>query len=264
MCSILQLYCRLNGVQYVQGMNELLAVVYFVMRDDSLAFWGFSAIMQQMLDLYTVEVDSTHGGIYSRTDWVWALLRDHNYLLYKHLSLVDFPLPTFAMRWITTFLATDLTLPDAIRLWDVALLSAAGGRLPLFATCLSAAYLHQMSKVLLTAPDPNIDTVELASKFGRGVELDIDHLTVSALSIYAYEVFIRGQYTPISDEPIIDVVAGVVDSAKFRVVEILQSSRLTETKNTVEAHIQAAGAAVSVWLKSVVSDDGSETTKGIQ
>lgn len=68
MTRILSVYSRLNGVKYVQGMNEILGIILYVVRDESDSFWAFTTVMNQLKDLFMAEADSTNEGIYSKID----------------------------------------------------------------------------------------------------------------------------------------------------------------------------------------------------
>lgn len=253
------MYCTLNGVEYVQGMNELLAVVFFVVREESTSFWVFTAIMGQMKDLFTMEVDSTSDGVYSRIDYIWLLLRKHDYTLCKHLRKIEFPMTTMGVRWLTTLLATDVTMPDVVQIWDSVLQSLKGGNLVTFAACMITAYIIEMGDSLLVCDD--VAAVEVALSFGKGNELDLRHFTNSAMSIYAFEIFLAEKYEPTSDEPLMDIVADVVDSAKTRVVAALGADSLNIAHERLESKLEEAGNAIGSWFGYTKSAHNIDSTE---
>ena len=252
MIEILTVYTKLNGVQYVQGMNEILALVMFVMRNEPDTFWSFSAIMSQLNDMFTAEADSTVDGIYSRIDQLYGLLAQHDFRLSKHLDKIDFPLATLAMRWMTTLLAMDVNLPDATRVWDFALQSIRTNCLLLFSSCLSLAYLIRMSADLRTITDRQ-EAMEYASNYGKGSDMDVDALIVDALSIFAYESILRGKYTPISDEPILEALGDVVLTARDRLAGVLDGAHTETIKHEITDKVKSVKSAMSSWFGSLAS-----------
>lgn len=251
LARILNVYCKVNGINYVQGMNEVLAVTLYAIRDEASSFWGFNCIMSQLKDLFTAEADSTQDGIYSRIDSLDALLRDYDYKLWKHLADIQFPLATMAMRWLTTLLSMDLHLPDTLRVWDVVLQSSGAHQLLTMSMCLSLAYLLCMSESLLTLSDPQ-DSMELASHFGRGPDFNVDDLVVKSLSVYAFESTLRGRYPALSDEPLLDSIVDVVGVAGTRVMEILNSEDIRRRRESLLKTVSTARESVAGWIDKVV------------
>lgn len=262
MTQVLTVYTTLNGIKYVQGMNEILAVVYYTMRDESDAFWGFTKILAQLKDIFTAEADTTHDGIYSRIDTLAFSLNEYDYKLAKHFTAIDFPLATLAMRWVTTLLAMDITLPDALRVWDVSLQSNKPGNLLSFSICLSLAYLISMSSTLLEAPNDQ-ECVEIAAHFGKSVCFNVDEFIVTALSIYAYESILRGRYHAASDEPVIEAIVDAVGSARDRIVNIISGSDALKARDDLVERVNSAKSLVSGWLGSMAVRIPSAPASGL-
>ena len=252
MIEILTVYTKLNGIEYVQGMNEILGLVLYVMRNDSDAFWSFNAIMSQLKDMFTAEADSTIEGIYSQIDNLYDLVNQYDFRLSKHLHRIDFPLATLAMRWMTTLLAMDVNLPDATRLWDIALQSVRKNHLLLFSSCISLAYLLRMSEGLQLLNDRQ-ESVEFVANYGKGLEMDVDAILVTALSIYAYESNLRGKYTPNSDEPLLEALGDVVDQARVKLAEVLEGSSAASIRHDIAGRVSNAKSVVSSWLGAIAS-----------
>ena len=261
MTEVLTVYTSLNGVPYVQGMNEILAIIFYVMKDESDSFWAFNTIMNQLGDLFTAEADTTQAGIYSQIDALSGSLRCYNYELWKHLCAIDFPLTTLAMRWITTLLAMDLTLPDTIRVWDILLQSSHKNQLLGFSVIVSLAYLMSLSGELMNFTDGQ-EAVEFASRFGRGVDVDTNQIIVTGLSIYAFESILRSRYFPATNEPVLDVFLDVVGVAKDRVVEKLGTADINKAKEKMITQMVNLGEAMSGWIGKVVATIPSQTPDG--
>lgn len=145
---ILFIYAKLNpGIEYVQGMNEVVAPILFVFGSSSPesyqdekkgavfsrleleqykleenyeadAFFCFNSLMFDLRDLYTQDLDSDRSGIQGQGEALMQLVKTVDYSVYKHLTDLDINPHFFAMRWITTLLSRELMLPDTVRLWD--------------------------------------------------------------------------------------------------------------------------------------------------
>lgn len=126
---ILFIYAKLNpGVRYVQGMNEVLGIIFYVLASDPSEEWGagaepdaffcFTNIMGELRDVYIHSLDNSDVGLSGKMSRVNDLLRHHDPELWKHLNRNQLDPSYYSLRWITTLLAREFTLPDTIRLWD--------------------------------------------------------------------------------------------------------------------------------------------------
>ena len=122
---ILFIYAKLNpGVAYVQGMNEVLAPIYFVFCHDNVdsaeceSFFCFNSLMGDLMDCFLRSLDKSKQGINAR-------LQDFQELMH----LVDNDLATFltsegvvphfyALRWILLLMTQEFDILTVIRLWD--------------------------------------------------------------------------------------------------------------------------------------------------
>jgi hypothetical protein len=254
MIRILTVYCELNGVAYVQGMNEILAVVFYVLRDECDSFWAFNNLMLQMNDLFTAEVDSTSEGIYSRIDHLRRLLADYDFRLSKTLERTDFPFATIAMRWLTTLLAFDMTLPDTIQLWDIMIQSCPNNGMMAFATHVCLGYLLEMSNSVRSESDDH-DMVHAICNYGKSCNFNVDSLINQALSIHAFETNLRGDYIPGSDEPILEALGDAVEVARDKLRVALESVNSSQVKDEVTEKLSTAKSVVSNWLSSLTIPD---------
>lgn len=116
-------------VGYAQGMNEILAPIYYIFSSDyeytnnyaqieADCFWTFFNLMQKIKCVYISEEEHTQSGIYSKSIILKKLLCIFDNQLYTHLEhfLVDYSF--FACRWFILFFAQDFLLVDLLRLWD--------------------------------------------------------------------------------------------------------------------------------------------------
>jgi Rab-GTPase-TBC domain len=116
------------GIRYVQGMNEIVSVLYYVLARDAHIEWSRHAeadayclletIMSDLRDVFVPALDNEDTGIQGRLQALEILLRKHDVQLYEHLRDVGIDTSFFAIRWWTTLLSREFLLPDTIRLWD--------------------------------------------------------------------------------------------------------------------------------------------------
>ncbi|KAG1142550.1 hypothetical protein G6F37_002574 [Rhizopus arrhizus] len=130
---ILFIYAKLNpGVGYVQGMNELLAPIYYVFAAASLeedaesqayaeadAFFVFTTLMSDVRDHFVRSLDLDASMGINATMWRMSQrLSWFDRALFRDLSKKDIKEQYYAFRWITVLCSQEWDLPDVIRLWD--------------------------------------------------------------------------------------------------------------------------------------------------
>eukprot|EP00804_Cyclotella_cryptica_P015503 CCRYP_003552-RA/>CCRYP_003552-RA protein AED:0.03 eAED:0.03 QI:1348/1/1/1/1/1/3/215/607 len=126
---ILFVWAKLNkGVRYVQGMNEIVGTLYFVLAHDSNEDWAkeaeadtyflFNALMVEMRDVFVPDLDEADTGIHGRISNMITLLALHDPEVRCHLDSVGIDPSFYSVRWLTTLLSREFLLPDTIRLWD--------------------------------------------------------------------------------------------------------------------------------------------------
>eukprot|EP00438_Fugacium_kawagutii_P031895 Skav206017 [mRNA] locus=scaffold3015:66498:67989:+ [translate_table: standard] len=123
LARILLLYAKLNrGVRYVQGMNELLAPLYYLFAQDPLnsdhaedprlcqadTFFCFSLLMSDMRDAFVKTMDNEEGGMMGRIDKFSALLKEKDEEVWSHLEELH----------VAPVYYTELDMADVLRLWD--------------------------------------------------------------------------------------------------------------------------------------------------
>ena len=103
---ILFIFAKLNpGVKYVQGMNEVLGPLYYILtkdrHDEELigftgdsdveadTFFCFSAIMSEIRDIYIQGMDGTESGMNGSIRLLDELLKRHDNELWTHLTAIE-------------------------------------------------------------------------------------------------------------------------------------------------------------------------------
>ncbi|KAK6194438.1 hypothetical protein SNE40_000072 [Patella caerulea] len=126
---ILFIYAKLNpGLNYVQGMNEILGPIYYTFASDpdpeckeyaeADSFFCFTNLMAEIRDHFIKTLDDSDCGIgYSMTRLMEEIhIRDP--CLSHRMTEQDLKPQYFAFRWITLMLSQEFPLPDVLRIWD--------------------------------------------------------------------------------------------------------------------------------------------------
>jgi hypothetical protein len=156
---ILFIFAKLNpGIRYVQGMNEVLAPLYYVFKTDKDednaahaeedAFFCFVELLSDFRDHFCQQLDNSAVGIRSTISQLNALLRRQDEELWRHLEYTSKVNPQFyAFRWITLLLTQEFSFFDSLRLWD-SLLSNPDGPLEILLRVCCAMLLCERSRLL--------------------------------------------------------------------------------------------------------------------
>ncbi|XP_067940701.1 TBC1 domain family member 13-like [Watersipora subatra] len=126
---MLFIYAKLNpGIQYVQGMNEILGPLYYTMATDPNKEWAkhaeadsfycFTNLMAEIRDNFIKSLDDSLCGIGGNMHAVMRSLQNYEPRLHQRLMNQSIKPEFFAFRWITLLLSQEFQLPDVLRIWD--------------------------------------------------------------------------------------------------------------------------------------------------
>ena len=129
MTRILFLYAKLNpGVRYVQGMNEILAPIYYCFSNDgnpffkkyieSDSFFCFSILMGEIQDGFMRSMDNSSTGIKARIQCFHETFEKVEPDLWKHLENLGVHPQFYSLRWLMLLLTQEFQISDVLRLWD--------------------------------------------------------------------------------------------------------------------------------------------------
>ncbi|KAJ4954901.1 hypothetical protein NE237_011684 [Protea cynaroides] len=130
---ILIVFAKLNpGIRYVQGMNEVLAPLLYVFRNDpdeenaasteADTFFCFVELLSGFRDNFCQQLDNSVVGIRSTISKLSRLLKKHDEELWRHLEITTKVNPQFyAFRWITLLLTQEFNFADSLHIWDTLL-----------------------------------------------------------------------------------------------------------------------------------------------
>ncbi|XVE54427.1 hypothetical protein DITRI_Ditri03aG0080500 [Diplodiscus trichospermus] len=130
MRNILLLFSKLNpAIRYVQGMNEVLAPIYYVFSTDTDeqnasnaeadSFSCFVRLLSDSVDHFCQQLDNSSVGILSTLSRLAELLKANDEELWRHLEFTSKVKPQYyAFRWITLLLTQEFNLQSILRIWD--------------------------------------------------------------------------------------------------------------------------------------------------
>ena len=129
MNRILFIYAKIHkDVCYVQGMNDLLAPIYYCFSIDNDpdnknyveadSYITFEKLMDIIKKIYIRKLDNEPGGIYFRLNEISTLLKIIDYELFLHLKRNKVKMEFYGFRWMALFFTQDFEMPDILRIWD--------------------------------------------------------------------------------------------------------------------------------------------------
>ncbi|KAL2923358.1 TBC1 domain family member 13 [Bienertia sinuspersici] len=145
--DILIVFAKLNpGIRYVQGMNEILAPLFYVFRNDpeednaaaaeADTFFCFVELLSGFRDNFCQQLDNSVVGIRSTITKLSLLLKEHDEELWRHLEITCKINPQFyAFRWITLLLTQEFDFTDSLQIWDTLLSDSEGPQETLLRVC---------------------------------------------------------------------------------------------------------------------------------
>ncbi|XVF37981.1 hypothetical protein REPUB_Repub20aG0058200 [Reevesia pubescens] len=145
--NILIIFAKLNaGIRYVQGMNEILAPLFYVFKNDPDAemaaaaeadtFFCFVELLSGFRDHFCQQLDNSNVGIRSTITRLSQLLKEHDEELWRHLEITTKVNPQFyAFRWITLLLTQEFNFADSLHIWDTLLSDPEGPLETLLRVC---------------------------------------------------------------------------------------------------------------------------------
>ncbi|XP_028071477.1 TBC domain-containing protein C1952.17c-like isoform X2 [Camellia sinensis] len=147
MRNILLLFAKLNPeIRYVQGMNEVLAPIFYVFSTDTDeqnaanaeadSFSCFVRLLSDSVDHFCQQLDNSSVGIHSTLSRLSELLKANDEELWQHLEYTTKVNPQFyGFRWITLLLTQEFDLHSVMRIWDTLLSNPFGVQEMLLRVC---------------------------------------------------------------------------------------------------------------------------------
>lgn len=189
MRNVLLLFAKLNPTtHYVQGMNEVLAPLYYVFSTDpddenaanaeADSFACFVRLLSDSVDHFCQQLDNNSSvGIHSTLSRLQEMLKVNDEELWQHLEFTTKVNPQFyAFRWITLLLTQEFQFNVILRIWDSLLSDRFGVQDMLLRVC-CAMLIHVKSRLLSGDFAANLYLLQHYPK------VDIDHLLQVAREI---------------------------------------------------------------------------------
>ncbi|KAF9926067.1 hypothetical protein FBU30_004288 [Linnemannia zychae] len=135
---ILFIYAKLNpGVGYVQGMNEILGPLYYLLANDpdevsrahaeAESFWLFHLLMAHFRDHFVRSLDRDRvSGIGSSIARMNLRLKQFDEELWQDLEEKGIAPEYYSFRWLTVLCTQEFEVPDVWRIWDSVLADTGG------------------------------------------------------------------------------------------------------------------------------------------
>eukprot|EP00729_Bicosta_minor_P012756 gene12756-2030_t len=126
---ILFVYAKLNpGIGYIQGMNEILGPLYYVMASNPDEEWRkhaeadtchcFILLLTDFRDNFVKSLDDSDMGIGATLARLEQMVKVHDPPVQADLEVKGIKPMFYAFRWCTCLLSQEFALPDIIRLYD--------------------------------------------------------------------------------------------------------------------------------------------------
>ena len=128
---ILFIYSKFEPeVSYVQGMNEILAPIYYCFSFDRLndsepiddieadTFWCFYNLMCAFRELFDKNEDNQEHGVFAKATRLKMMLKVVDKNLYEYLDKNEFDFSIITFRWISLMFSQDFLMIDILRIWD--------------------------------------------------------------------------------------------------------------------------------------------------
>ncbi|XP_071736350.1 uncharacterized protein [Rutidosis leptorrhynchoides] len=156
MKNILMIFAKVNPeIRYVQGMNEILAPLFYVFKTDPSddyedyaedveadTFFCFSALISDFRDNFSQQLDNCIVSIRSTISRLSQLLKQHDEELWRHLEITTKVNPQlYAFRWITLLLTQEFNFSNCLYIWDMVLSSPEGPQEALVEVCCAMVIL---------------------------------------------------------------------------------------------------------------------------
>lgn len=208
MLRILFIYAKRNpNVSYVQGMNEILAPIYYcffseeenscgnkdqkiipdeidIKKDEEYmyiadveadTFWAFSNIMDEIKEMFIQDKDNKQGGVFSKLNTFAEILKIVDKDLFNHFKKINLDLQLITFKWVVLLFTQEFMMADILRLWDT-ILSDNDIYFMIFLICLSILDLKR--KALLKS-----DFAGVISKLQKVNDLECEQIILNATKI---------------------------------------------------------------------------------
>ena len=130
MKRILFIYAKQHPeLKYIQGMNEILAVIYYTFENDdnpfmlnyseSDSYYTFEILLEEIKQVFIMDdINFSQLFIVIEIKFIKNILQKLDKDLYNHFENENVSLETFLMRWLLVLFAQEFRLDTTINFWD--------------------------------------------------------------------------------------------------------------------------------------------------
>ena len=175
-------------VRYVQGMNEIIAIIFYIISKDdnpffkeyyeSDAYFTFEKLMEEIKNIFLMEkVDYKDLFVTSQIEEIKKILKKVEPSLFNYFKEIELEIDHFVMRWIVVMFAQEFTLNVAVNFWDR--LFTQKNKMKFICYISAAIIRHNKEKIMtMDAGDVMEWAQELQNKMN---EMDINNIVKIAL-----------------------------------------------------------------------------------
>ena len=181
-----------ENIGYVQGMNELVAVIYYCFFNDenelfrqnseSATFFFLKELTRQLKDIFSFEIKAEKTNIEKNHACFINLLKKHEEKIYDHFN--GLKLDTFFIfnKWVVVILAQEFEIDDILKIWDPFL--AAENKLEFINFLILAVLIQIKDELLLKEFD---ECMVMLQKLPKN-KLDIENIIFLANQLHRKEI----------------------------------------------------------------------------
>ena len=130
MKRILFIYAKQHPeIKYVQGMNEILAVIYYIFENDdnpfminyseSDSYYTFEILLEEIKQVFMMDnINYSQLFISQQIKFIKKLLEKFDLELLNHFEKEEIILDSFLIRWLLVLFAQEFHLDTTINFWD--------------------------------------------------------------------------------------------------------------------------------------------------
>ena len=130
MKRILFIYAKQHPeLKYIQGMNEILAVIYYTFENDdnpfmlnyseSDSYYTFEILLEEIKQVFIMDdINFSQLFVVIEIKFIKNILQKLDKDLYNHFENENVSLETFLMRWLLVLFAQEFQLDTTINFWD--------------------------------------------------------------------------------------------------------------------------------------------------
>jgi len=118
-----------HEIKYIQGMNELIAIIYYIYSIDdnpfskkyieSDTYYTFEIIINEIKDILKMDnLDYSKLKISSQIKEINKILKKIEPEIMNHFDNIGLTIDSFLIRWILVLFAQEFTMENAILFWD--------------------------------------------------------------------------------------------------------------------------------------------------